>query len=122
MTSGTMLVLQDSERVQPIPNAIHSASKHTGIATKISTTECCFTNATDIHTKKQKITMNVLHHVDADFSFSQVEAIPIEYATCKDGQTFVLVSNVYNSPTISVKILSLTNSSGLKSCRFGKII
>jgi hypothetical protein len=50
-------------------------------AANISTTECCFTNATDMHTKAQNTTINVLHPLDADFSLSHVDAIPIEIAT-----------------------------------------
>ena len=96
-------------------NVIHSARIHSGIAAKISTTECCFTNATEMQTKRQKLTINIFIPFDAALSFNHVEAIPIEYATCMDGQTFVHVSILYSNLIISVKILSLTNTSGLKS-------
>ena len=76
------------------PNAIHSAKMQTGMAAKISTTECCFTKATEIQIIKQKTVISVLDNLDTDFSFKKVDAIPIEYATCKEGHTFVLVSNL----------------------------
>ena len=75
-----------------------------------------------VHTKKQNIVINNLHLFDANGSFSHVEAIPTEYATCKEGHTFVLVSTAYISLIISVNRLSRTNTSGRKSCRFGKMI
>lgn len=51
------------------------------MAAKISKTECCLTNATEIQTKKQKTVIIVLQITEAEVSLSQVEAIPIEYAT-----------------------------------------
>ena len=90
-----------------------------GIAAKISTTECCFTNATEMHTMKQNTVTNVLHLLDTIGSFNQVDAIPTENATCRDGQTLVLVSNAYNHPTMYVNKFSLSKAIGRRSCRFG---
>jgi len=58
----------------------------------MSTTECCFTNATLMHTKKQKTVMSIFVSFDAVFSLIHAEAMPTEYATWSEGQTLVDVS------------------------------
>ena len=71
-----------------------SAKIQTGMATKPSITECCFIKAVERQTKIQNITISVLIHHLASFSLSQIEAIPMEYATCKEGHTLEFVSAV----------------------------
>ena len=48
------------------------------MAAKMSTTECCFTKATDMHTKKQKMVTRAFVYTEALFSFNQVDAMPME--------------------------------------------
>jgi hypothetical protein len=60
---------------------IYSARRHTGIATRISITECCFTNATEIQINKQNAMIHNFITFETDISLLQVDAIPNEKAT-----------------------------------------
>ena len=71
-----------------------SARIQTGIAAKKSTAECCFMNIVERQTKAEKITTKDLVFHEAEFSLSHTEAMPIEYAQCREGQTPVFVSKV----------------------------
>lgn len=75
-----------------LPKTKHSTARHIGNATKKSTTECCFIKTVERHTEAQNNTIKVLKIQLTDFSLSHAEAIPIDTATCREGQTPVLVS------------------------------
>ena len=71
---------------------MYSAKIQTGIATNPSIIECCFMNTVERQTNMQNTTIADFVHQAADFSLSQIDAIPIEYATCSEGQTLEFVS------------------------------
>ena len=60
------------------PKLISSARRHTGSAARASSTECCFINTVDTHTRRQKSVTDILLPVFGAELFSQVEAIPSE--------------------------------------------
>ena len=65
----------------------------TGIAATTSMNECCFTNMTEMHIIITDMTTKAFHHFDALLYLHHTVAMPSEYATCREGQTPVGVSN-----------------------------
>ena len=91
----------------------------TGTAARISHVLCCLMNETDMQIRMIQITSTVFHTGEASFFRSHTDPMPMEYATCKDGQTPVGVSNRYIKEIIAVRMLSLGMTSGRRSCMDG---
>ena len=52
-----------------------------------SMTECCLTTKVEIEISTAETRTKSFHAFGAGFYFSHTEAMPMEYATCSDGQT-----------------------------------